>query len=246
MVGVDYSRVRKHRFCPEIKENCCTDDDAWRSKFLFNNQSKFILERYYQAYLISIKYLLGFSAEAYLLARKFEVSDQQECKNSALDLISMNFNPNTTLLFYKKLRDSLENVSELRKGFYCIICDAYVQKDLTDFWVSTNNYNRDRVYYSKEFCSTLVDKTITGAFYTINYLKRYLENLSVLSNCQSGYSNQINFEIDLETQNHVKNCYFFKEKYFFYFCQDYCEKFRLTRFNKIFDGDIEQLRNFVN
>ena len=34
-----------------------------------------MIERYYQAYLISIKYLLGFSAEAYLLARKFEISD---------------------------------------------------------------------------------------------------------------------------------------------------------------------------
>lgn len=56
--------------CPAISMNCCTQEDQEKANFLFENQFKYYLERYYETYLISLKYVLGFSAEAFLLASK--------------------------------------------------------------------------------------------------------------------------------------------------------------------------------
>lgn len=124
MSGQDESIVQQHPFCPEIFENCCSLDDAIRSKFLWNNQSKFILERYYQTYLITVKYLLGFTQEGYLLGRKYETKGQKKCKKAAVDLISMNLNIQTTQMIYDTLEKSARDLSVVRKGFYCIICDG--------------------------------------------------------------------------------------------------------------------------
>lgn len=38
---------------------------------------------------------------------------------------------------------------------------------------------------------------------------------------------------------------FFGDKNFFFFCEKYCENFNLTKFVPIFDGHIEQLKNFT-
>ena len=44
----------------------------------------------------------------------------------------------------------------------------------------------------------------------------------------------------------MKNCFFFKNKYFFFFCERYCEKFHLTKASQILDGDLKQLKKFVD
>lgn len=42
------------------------------------------------------------------------------------------------------------------------------------------------------------------------------------------------------------DCYYFRHKYFFFFCEKYCEHFQLTKFSELFDGDLMQLQNFFN
>lgn len=43
----------------------------------------------------------------------------------------------------------------------------------------------------------------------------------------------------------MKNCYYYKEKYFFFFCERYCQKFHLVKPDNIFDGDLGELQKFV-
>ncbi len=236
--GFPKSEIQNHRYCPNISENCCSDEDAKRSKYLWNNQFKFYLERYYETYLISLKYLLGFSAEAYLLATKYESSHHVNCKNAALDLISMNFNPTTTVNVYKSMSKQLRGISEIRQGFYCILCNAETQKQLSDFWFSTNRFNKDRIYMSKSFCHTLVTKSIKSAYYSIYYVKRFLDDLATLIDCSTSNSTIVSYEISVEKKTQIKNCYYFKNKYFFFFCEKYCENFHLTKASPLFDGDI--------
>jgi len=90
--GYTTAQVSKHKYCPAINQNCCTPDDEEASHNLWNNQVRFFVERYYETYLYSVKYILGFSQEIYLLAREFETSDDVKCKNAAVDYISINFN----------------------------------------------------------------------------------------------------------------------------------------------------------
>lgn len=63
-----------------IKSNCCSKEDAYRSKLFWNNEIKFKMDRFYITFLISLKYLLGYSLEVFLLAREFEEKPDLNCK----------------------------------------------------------------------------------------------------------------------------------------------------------------------
>lgn len=49
-----------------------------------------------------------------------------------------------------------------------------------------------------------------------------------------------------EEGKHIKNCFFYKDKYFFFFCEKYCEKFHVTKYSPVFDGRLEEYKTFVN
>lgn len=246
MQGYSKAEIQTHPYCPKISENCCTKEDAIKSKNLWNNQFKFYIERYYETYLYSLKYVLGFSAEAYLLARDFENSNNIECKNKAVDLIAMNLNPKTTKVIYDEISTAVRGISNMRRGFYCVLCNAKTQEKLQDFWSSTNRFNKDRIYMSKSFCEKLVEGGIQAAFYTVYYLKRYLDDISTLINCKTKNSITIEFEIPVETRQQIKNCYYFRHRYFFFFCEKFCEYFHLTKASGAFDGDIQEIKKFVD
>ena len=72
-----------------------------------------------------------------------------------------------------------------------------------------------------------------------------MENLNILLNCQTGKNQVIQYEISVDKKAEIRNCYYYHKKYFFYFCEKYCENFDLTKPDPIFDGDIVQLRKFV-
>ena len=244
--GVDRPVLKIHQYCPGVNQNCCTDTDEQSTMYYWTNDSKNRIERYYEVYLYSLKYILGFSEEGFLLARDFEKSTKPECKTASADYTSMNLNPKLTLEMYNTYVTSLAQMGNIRRGFYCTLCDARTQSQLRDFWASTNLFYDDRIYLSKDFCRKLVDHTIRASYFTVNYLKRYAENLATLMNCKSGDTLKPIYEIPFWTRQQVKNCFFFKNKYFFFFCENYCERFHFTKASDILDGDLENLKKFVD
>jgi hypothetical protein len=237
--------TQPHRYCPGVVQNCCDADDEESTMYYWVTDSKNKIERYYEVYLYSLKYILGFSEEGFLLARDFEKSPKSDCKNAAAEYISMNLNTKLTLEMYNTYVTSLAEMGNVRRGFFCTLCDARTQSQLRDFWASTNLFYDDRIYFSKEFCRKLVDSTIRASYFTVNYLKRYSENLTTLMNCKSGNAQKVTYEIPFWTRQQVKNCFFFKNKYFFFFCENYCERFHFTKASDILDGDLENLKKFV-
>lgn len=235
-----------HQFCPSVTENCCTFDDEKTTMYYWTTDSKHKIERYYEVYLYSLKIVLGFTSEGFLLARDFEKSPKIECKLAAVDYLAMNLNPKLTMDMYGAYVESLSRMGDLRRGFFCTLCDARTQSKLRDFWASTNLFYQDRIYFSKEFCRKLVDYTIKAAFFTVNYMKRYTENLATLMNCKSGAATKLVYDIPFWTRQQIKNCFFFKNKYFFYFCENYCEQFHLTKASALMDGDLLNLKKFVD
>ena len=246
LTGSRKPETRIHKYCPNITHNCCTVEDEILSMQLWTSQNRYIIEKYYETYLYSVKYILGYSVQGTILAHEFENSEKEECKNAAVDFLDMNMNPKVTEDIYSAYVNSLESMGVLRKGFYCILCDAYTQDRLTDYWSITNLFYNDRIYFSKGFCRELVENTIRSSYYTVFYLKRFAENLATLINCRVNKTEQIVYEIPYWTKEQVKNCYYFKNKYFFFFCERYCEKFHLVKANAIFDGDLTELKKFVN
>ena len=235
-----------HAMCPSISQNCCTADDAAYSLELWNTDARKRVERYYEIYLYIIKYILGYSAEAYSLAQDYQNSTVSSCKTAATDTMSMNMNLKVTKEIYNAFVVSMQKMSDIRRGFYCILCDARTQSRLADYYSVINVVYSDRIYFSQSFCRTLVDNTIQASYYVVNYLKRFSENMVTLMNCKSGSTDKPTYDLAFFTRQQVKNCFFFKSKYFFFFCENYCEKFHLTRASDILDGDLVQLKKFFD
>lgn len=239
--------TRNHKFCPNISNNCCTVSDEILSMQLWTSQNRYVIEKYYETYLFSVKYILGYSVQGTILAKDLEDSENEKCKAAAVDYLDMNMNPKVTEDIYASYVNSLERMGVIRKGFYCILCDAKTQDRLTDYWSITNLFYDDRIYFSKGFCHELVESTIRSSYYTVFYLKRFAENLATLINCKTNkQQEELVYEIPYWTKQQVKNCYYFKNKYFFFFCERYCEKFHLVKANEIFDGDLSELKKFVD
>ena len=188
---------------------------------------------------------MGYSIEGVNLAEDLLDSENVDCRRAAEEYKQMNLNPKITEDIYRTFVNSLEEIANMRKGFYCILCDANTQERLADYWQSTNLFYHDRVYFSQDFCRKLVESTIRSSYFKVFYLKKYADNLAQMVTCKTGVQ-KIEFEIPFWTTQQVKNCYYFKDKYFFFFCERYCEKFHLVKPDEIFDGEIKQLKKFVD
>ena len=233
-----------HKYCPGVKSNCCTDQDANTSMYLWSTDSRERVEKYYEVFLYLVKYIMGYSAEAALLAKDFSSSSSSKCQTAANDFLGMNLNPKLTSLIYGSFADSVVALGNIRKGFYCILCDAQTQKSLKDFWSVTNLFYNDRIYFSNNFCVTLVDKTIQTSYFLVNYIKKFTEDVGTLINCKLGSKNTLNYDIPFGRVTQIKNCFFFKTKYFFFFCENYCERFHLVRPSQLLDNEITELQKF--
>lgn len=233
-----------HKYCPGVTANCCTIQDADTSMYLWTTDSQTRVERFYEVYLYMLKYLLGFSQEVALLAKDFSSSNNSKCKSAANDFLSMNLNPKLTSIIYGSFADSVVALGNIRKGFYCVICDALTQQSLKDFWSITNLFYNDRVYFSKEFCQTLVDKTIQSSYFAVTYIKRFADDTATLIGCKTGSQSSLTFDVSFYRKQQVKNCFFFRTKYFFFFCENYCERFDLVKPSDLLDNDVTELKAF--
>ena len=91
---------------------------------------------------------MGYSVEGVNLAEDLLTSDNIDCRKAAEDYKNMNLNPKITEDIYRTFVNALEEIANLRKGFYCILCDANNQEKLADYWASTNLFYHDRIYFS--------------------------------------------------------------------------------------------------
>lgn len=122
--GISKPSSVAHPYCPHLKKNCCSVNDATLSLEFWNSQSRKIIETYYETYLISLKYILGYSVEGTNLAEDFRDSENETCREASEKYFEMNLNPKITEDVYRTFVMGLERLGELRKGFYCVLCDA--------------------------------------------------------------------------------------------------------------------------
>jgi len=196
--------------------------------------------------LYMVKILLGFSMEGGLLAKDFATSNNSKCKSAGEDFLAMNLNPKLTDIIYGSFAESVTALGNVRKGFYCILCDGVTQQQLAQFWSIVNLFYSNRIYFSSDFCVGLVDKTIRSSYFTVTYVQRFLNNLGTLMNCKTGSQQQLTFEVSFIRKQVVKNCFFFKSKYFFFFCESYCQDFHLVKPSDLLENDLTELEKFFN
>jgi hypothetical protein len=53
------------------------------------------------------------------------------------------------------------------------------------------------------------------------------------------------FRVPVIDKLRIENCYFFRQNMFYFFCENYCEQFHITKPANFFDGDMVQLKEMV-
>lgn len=73
-----------------------------------------------------------------------------------------------------------------------------------------------------------------------------MENARQLVNCKTGVVDEIRYDILSYTINQIQYCYLYRDKYFFFFCQNYCENFDIAHSSTVLEGNLPLLRKFVD
>lgn len=232
-------------YCPAIEYNCCTEDDEQMAMRLWQTQNQKRIEEYYETYLLTVKYLLGYSTEIGKIAERIKSDSgfgDRKCVARADKYLEMNFNPHLTREVFKSLIGGLEEIARLRKGFYCGLCDAQTLQDI--HYHKFNPFVDSKFALSQSFCRQLVSGTIQAAYFQTFYLKRYLETAADMINCVNNQSVDMDYEIGFIKEKQIKNCYYYQQRYFFYFCEGYCETFNMSKSTSVVEGSLPQMRKF--
>lgn len=232
--------------CPNVHKNCCSRLDSNATQDHWQRDASKKISAYYETYLFSLKYILGFVEQANELAEDMLESHRSVCKKAAERFKHMGLNRKNTSQIFQVMTKGLKTVAELRRGFYCAICDGDVHRRLDEAWQQGGDAERV-MQVSEGFCENLVEKTIASAFFETFYIKEISEVMSVLVSCGKNIQHieKLEYQLPVEGVEQVKNCFHFGKKYFFYHCSSYCERFNFARASGFFDGNLEQLRKFV-
>ena len=76
--GLDTPMTKMHKYCPQVTRSCCTDSDEARTAEIWMSEQEGFTEKYYENYLNSMKYLLGFSQEVMQLSFDFAESSESQ------------------------------------------------------------------------------------------------------------------------------------------------------------------------
>jgi hypothetical protein len=86
---------------------------------MWQNDNRHRIEKYYENFLYSVKYLLGYGVQMELLAKRVKQDSSfgpRSCTDDADDFLELNMNRELIKEVFFSIVDSLEKVSDLRKG----------------------------------------------------------------------------------------------------------------------------------
>lgn len=238
--GVPEATVEPHKHCPAIKRNCCTSTDEDLSMDFWKTRDHLNVDRFYRAYSLMISYLLGYAKEGTGLSLKFKTASGV-CGQAATDFEDLNTSRVLIEKILGEFKRSIRAMATLRTGFYCNLCDYTTQ---TFIRANTADFNSGSVQISKATCQTIVEETVPASYYSVTYLKRLLESLGTLINCESGTNEKMTFEVNPEEVRAVTKCFEAKDKFAVTACESYCGAVKLTEPVPLMDGFVDQLYKF--
>jgi hypothetical protein len=310
--GLKSPSPRRHKFCPNIRRNCCSQEDIIKSMDQWISSDRTFIERYYENFLDSIKYILGWVDEVQDLANHFKpiglhVGNQSKainkrvlgqiyndstsklntlinkgdqknqnklligdkaCHKASFDFEQLKISKSLVKADFNSIKSYITKLLEMRKGFYCSICDGESQEKISKNWkvlFPDNQDAPDKFIFGGAFCKEFTDIAIPFVYYIFSILKIYLDSTVTLLVCQKQKLIDMNAEAELNNFNKKvtfenrpvykvtsKNneiflrCEAFKSTRLNVACKDFCKMFDMTSPHEIVDGDINQMKLFVN
>ena len=99
--GLDTPVMKVHQYCPNVTRSCCNVGDESRTAEMWMSEQESVTEKYYENFLNSMKYLLGFSQEVMQLSFEFANTPDEAHEES--------FNKVRKLLLKNNARILLDN-----------------------------------------------------------------------------------------------------------------------------------------
>ena len=192
------------------------------------------------------------------------------CNMAAAKVIKLNTSKSLMKADFSSIKSYFTKLVEVRKGFYCIICDSESQEKLTKSWKiifphDGENAQIDKFIMGDNFCSNFSNIAIPYVYYIFDTLKVYLDAASTLMVCQKEKLISMDAEKELTIQNKkiefksrpvykisskerstFQKCFTLKGSKNVFACQQFCSWFDLTATNRILDGDLHQIKEFVS
>lgn len=238
--GFPYATVNQHKYCPSIVRNCCNLIDQDLTMNFWKSRDQNNIDRYYRAQKLMVSYLLGYAQEGETLAKAFK-DTSGVCGEAAKDFLKLD----TSRLLIEKMLDefnkAVKTMATLRTGFYCHVCDYNVQSFLQP---NSQDMSGGSFQMSASSCQALVSGTISASYYSVTYLKRYLESMGTLIGCKAEEKDKLVFEVTQEDSNSANKCFNSKDNFSLDACDSFCGAFRLARPTPLLDGYVEQLFKF--
>ena len=110
LVGNKYPEDKKNIYCPNSKRSCCAQSDITRTMELWRRDQQQVISAYYETYLESMKYLLGWTEEVNKLAEEFKPSGHKTQVNmdKGLDENTKDGAPKEEVDFFKDQQEIMK------------------------------------------------------------------------------------------------------------------------------------------
>lgn len=299
--GLEFPTDRLHRFCPALRRTCCSHEDVVKSMDFWITNDRHFVERYYESFLLSVRYVLGWIDEVQGLAAHFKPTGdfskskngtrllgkiegfpgqsgkkeeekmlvgEDACNKAAADIEKMKTSKSLIKADFSSIKSYVSKLLEIRKGFYCTLCDSDSQEKNLKLWkvlYPFDSENPDKFIFGYDFCNTFSNIAIPFVNYVFSTMKVYLDSAATLLVCQkqkmldmnadaelNAYNRKLSFEtrpvyqINPKEKEIFMRCYALKDKKEIFACQNFCTWFDMTTPNPVLDGDIRQMKVFVS
>lgn len=230
-----------NNICKNVYYSCCTDNDFKVILRQFNTDYKHNIENYYSLFNYYIKYIF-YSLYSYnnLITYKEDkinpkyFNNNSHISNKELEEIKLILNKYTV------------NISNIRTNSVCYICDFYSYVKLFDLEKKYEIKNNNEILISDNFCKLLVQNTIEANFLIYNKLLDFIIITNKLLSKILDIDNKFNL-IDVSWEkSYIANCYYNYNNDLLFYCEDYCNNFKLDKLNKVLDGNLELLKNIYD
>lgn len=233
-------RTSNIEICPNMKANCCTNNDLVGLEAIWHDYSAFIEINYdYFAYYAktTIRAMPIIESRAEALRN---VSKHMICREMSETFLTFKSGDLKLDVFLKQLQGVKKYDLSLKKGFKCLLCDFNNNKYI-------DLLNRV-VIYKTDFCVDIVKNTLPFFINMRDFFLRYFNSVTMIARCSKHHGQDFikTFPFDYEEEFdflNVRNSYYDndclkaylskKDDQIAIYCRNYCHKFDLWGYEGI-------------
>lgn len=247
--GFKKPKKQKLGMCPQITDSCCTNDDQLNiyENWVVNLEEeaiKNLFAKHREVYQKLTSLLYRVSSRAQMTTDFLAKQKTSNCKVLARRVLHFNIGE-----VGPKLKAALEGMHEFfsksYKGFYCMICDANMNRFI--------NVKSNKIVMSSDFCRKMTAYSLhVLIYYHVNFT-RYLNLVSrFLTNCSvKGVYRDVlvggepKITLKRPIARLLQNCKAYRnDENWLEHCVGICKKFSIVKFNDFFAPNLKKYHRY--